>query len=166
MTRWYVAHTQANCEAKAGWHLRNQGFRVYLPCHAKRRSHARRVELVPAPLFPRYLFIALDLEAARWRAIRSTVGISDLVCSGDRPAPVPPGVVEGIMAREDETGMIPVATAPSFDAGERVEICEGALGGLTGLFQCATDQERVVLLLELLGRQVRVTVPTATIKAA
>jgi transcriptional antiterminator RfaH len=166
MTNWYVAHTQANCEAKACWHLRNQGFAVYLPRYLKRRSHARRVELVPVPLFPRYLFLALDLAVARWRAIRSTVGISDLVCNGDRPAPVPPSVVEAIKAREDESGMVPMATAPCFRKGERVEILEGALGGLTGLFECATDQERIVLLLDLLGRQVRVTVPTATVKAA
>jgi transcriptional antiterminator RfaH len=165
MKRWYVAHTQPNAEAKAAWHLRNQGFAVYLPRHLKRRSHARRIEFVPTPLFPRYLFIALDLDTARWRAIRSTVGITDLVWNGDRPAPVPPSIVEGIMAREDEKGMIALP-APQFGKGEKVEIFEGALCGLTGLFECATDQERVVLLLDLLGRRIRVTVPTATIKAA
>src|SRR5216684_6191974 len=114
MMRWYVAHTQPLAETKACWHLRNQGFAVYLPRYLKRRSHARRVELVPVPLFPRYLFLALDLAVARWRAIRSTVGISDLVCNGDRPAPVPPSVVEAIKAREDESGMVPMATTPCF----------------------------------------------------
>jgi transcriptional antiterminator RfaH len=166
MTRWYAVHTQLNAEAKASWHLRNQGFTVYLPRRLKRRSHARRVELVATPLFPRYLFIALDLAAMRWRAIRSTVGVADLVRNGETPAAVPLGIVEEIMAREDEHGIIPLPAAPKPARGERVEIFDSALSGITGIFESATDQERVVVLLDLLGRQVRATLPIAAIKAA
>jgi transcriptional antiterminator RfaH len=63
--RWYVVHAQPNAEAKVVSHLRNQGFRPYLPRYRKRRRHARRVEDVAAPLFPRYLFVSLDVEAER-----------------------------------------------------------------------------------------------------
>ena len=80
--RWYVAHTQPGSEAKASWHLRNQDFAVYLPRSLKRRRHARRLDWVAAPLFPRYLFIGMELATARWRAIRSTIGIAGLVCHG------------------------------------------------------------------------------------
>jgi transcriptional antiterminator RfaH len=166
MNLWYVVHTQPSAEAKASWHLRNQGFEIYLPRHQKRRRHARRVELVAAPLFPRYLFLAMDLATARWRAVRSTVGVSGLVMHGERPAAAPAGVVEAIKAREDGKGFIPIPLEPEFSKGEKVIILGGALGGLTGLFECATDEERVVLLLDLLGRQLRVAVPIATIKAA
>src|SRR5262245_29828364 len=114
MQRWYVAHTQANGEAKAAWHLRKQGFAVYVPRYRKRRSHARRVDFVPAPLFPRYLFVGFDPDVARWRAIRSTIGVSELVTNGERPAAVPEGIVEAIMAREDETGLVVVAPVISF----------------------------------------------------
>jgi transcriptional antiterminator RfaH len=166
MIRWYAVHAQVNAEAKACLHLRNQGFGTYLPRYMRRRSHARRVELVPTPLFPRYLFVEFDREVVRWRAIRSTVGVSGLVTHGDVPTPVPVGIVEGIMAREDEHGMVPVASTQRFAPGDKVEILDGALEGLTALFEGTTDQQRVILLLDLLGRQVRVTVPTATIRAA
>ena len=55
--QWYVAQTQANAENKAVAHLARQGFATYLPRYLKRRSHARRVDVVAAPLFPRYLFV-------------------------------------------------------------------------------------------------------------
>jgi transcriptional antiterminator RfaH len=165
MMRWYVAHTQPASEAKAGWHLQNQGFAVYLPRYLKRRRHARRIDWVPAPLFPRYLFIGMDLAAARWRAIRSTIGIAGLVCQGDRPTPVPEGIVEAIQAREDDRGVVALPAAPLFDKGDRVHIAEGALRGLSGLFEGIADEARVIILLDLLGRQLRVHVPLETVQA-
>jgi transcriptional antiterminator RfaH len=165
MMRWYVGHTQPQAETKASWHLRNQDFAVYLPRYLKRRRHARRIDWVPTPLFPRYLFIGMDLAVARWRAIRSTVGIAGLVCHGDRPTPVPEGIVEAIQAREDDKGVVALPAAPLFDKGDRVHITEGALRGLNGLFEGATDEERVIILLDLLGRQVRVRVPLETVQA-
>lgn len=165
MMRWYVAHTQAHSEAKAGRHLRNQDFAVYLPLYLKRRRHARRIDWVPTPLFPRYLFVGMDLETTRWRAIRSTVGIAGLVCHGDRPTPVPEGVVEAIQAREDDKGVVALQAAPLFSKGDHVHITEGALRGLSGLFEDTTDEERAIILLDLLGRQVRVQVPLETVQA-
>lgn len=165
MMRWYVVHTQPQAEARAAWHLDNQGFAVYLPRYAKRRRHARRIDWVPTPLFPRYLFVGMDLAVARWRAIRSTVGVADLICHGDRPTPVPDGIVETIRAREDDGGVVKLPAAPLFDKGEPVCITEGALRGLTGLFESTTDEERVIVLLDLLGRQVRVRVPLETVQA-
>lgn len=166
MDRWYVVHTQPHAEAKALSHLRNQGFRPYLPRIAKRRRHARKVEEIAAPLFPRYLFVRLDLAAEQWRAIRSTVGVADLVIHGDAPAPVPNGVVEAIRAREDERGLVVLGSAADFRRGDRVTIAEGALEGCVGLFEAATDDERVVVLLELLGREVRVRVPPTALRAS
>src|SRR5260221_4478322 len=140
MMRWYVAHTQPLAEGKASWHLRNQDFAVYLPRYLKRRLHARRIDWVPTPLFPRYLFIGMDLAVARWRAIRSTIGIAGLVCHGDPPTPVPAGIVEAIQAREDDKGVVVLPVAPIFGKGDRVQITEGALRGLSGLFEGATDE--------------------------
>jgi len=162
--RWYVAHTQPQAEVKAAGHLRNQGFETYLPRYLKRRSHARRIDHVPAPLFTRYLFIAIDLETERWRAVRSTVGVHDLVLNGDLPAPVPRGIVEDIKSREDARGYIRLLPRLALAQGDRVEVTDGPLCGASGLFECAADEERVVVLLDLLGRQVRTCVPLETVR--
>jgi transcriptional antiterminator RfaH len=165
MERWYVVHAQPNAEAKALSHLRNQGFRPYLPRYAKRRRHARRSEEVPAPLFPRYLFVRLDLGAERWRAVRSTIGVAGLVSHGETPAPVPDGIVEAIKAREDARGLVVLQPAFDLSNGDRVTITEGALEGCCGLFEGLSDDQRVVVLLDLLGREVRVRVPPAALRA-
>ncbi len=63
MKRWYVVHTHTRGERLAMVNLRRQGLDTYLPQYLKRRRHARRTEWIPAPLFPRYLFVAMDYSA-------------------------------------------------------------------------------------------------------
>ena len=165
MNRWYVAHTHPRSEMKALAHLRRQGFFAYLPQYLKRRRHARRTEAVRAPLFPGYLFVRMDIDRMLWRAIRSTVGIRHLICNGESPVAVPEGVVEDIRAREDETGVVPVREPAPFQPGESVHVTRGVLRDQVGLFECASDEERVVVLLTLLGRQLRVRLPVDAVRA-
>lgn len=163
MNRWYVAQTHRRDEEKAAWHLRRQKFSVYLPRYLTRRRHARRVDWVKAPLFPRYLFIEMDSEHTQWRCINSTFGVSRLVCNGDRPAPVPEGIVEDIVARSDKRGLVRLDRMRPFSQGQKVQIMFGALTERVGMFECLTDEDRVVLLLDMLGRQVRIKLPLETI---
>ena len=163
MTRWYVVHTQPKGEKLACDNLVRQGFPVFLPQYMRRRHHARKIDFVRSPLFPRYLFVAIDLERAPWRAIASTVGVSHLVCRGDRPAAVPDGIVEGIQARADSHGLVSLASPIPYRYGEAVNVIDGIFADQTGFFECVVDADRVVLLLNLLGRQVRVKVPLESV---
>lgn len=165
-SRWYVVHTQPNAEARALTNLARQGFRTYLPRYRARRRHARRVDIVGRPLFPRYVFVAIDLAQQRWRAIQSTFGVSHIVCNGDRPSPVPTDVIDAIRAREDAHGWVLLGTAADLAAGTSVRILEGAFADHLGLYEGITDDSRVAILLELLGRQVRVHLPSESVVAA
>ena len=163
--RWYVASTHSRAESRALWHLRNQGYRGYLPSYRKRRTHARRTELVRAPLFPGYIFIAVDIAETSWHPIRSTMGIRHLICHGNAPVPVPKGVVEDIMAREDKDGIVSAPSLPPFANDEPVKVTAGPFLGQVGLFECVSDDQRIVILLEMLGRQIRVPLPLHSVRA-
>ena len=91
--------------------------------------------------------------------------VRDLVCNGNQPTPVPDGIVEEIQHRQSDDGFVVVKPASHFKKGESVHIVAGALADHIGLFDSATDEERVVLLLELLGREVKVEVPLETVSA-
>jgi transcriptional antiterminator RfaH len=164
--RWFVAHTHPHAEAKATAHLDRQGFEIYFPRYLKRRRHARRIETVAAPLFPRYLFVAIDLGVQRWRSIYSTVGVSRLVCNGDDPTPVPDGIVEALKKREDAEGFIKLDLRPPFRAGDKIRVMEGAFSSCLGLFEGMAERERVAILLDLLGRKVRVVLDADLVAAA
>ena len=165
MIEWFVAHTRAKAETVAATNLARQGFAVYCPRYRKRWRHARREEMRAAPLFPRYIFVGMDIARARWRAISSTVGVSHLVGAADRPAPVATAIIDEIRAREDETGWVNLAPEIPFAPGDTVRVTTGALCDQLGLFEGVTDDERVTVLLDLLGREVRAKLPIETVAA-
>jgi len=155
-SQWYVVHTRPRAESRAVLNLDRQGFTCYLPRYLKSRRHARRVETVAAPLFPRYLFVALDLAAQRWWSIRSTFGVVDLVHNGVQPASIPSGIIQALKAREDEHGFVGLPRRTRFVPGDTVRIIDGVFSACFGLFEGMADRERVAVLLDLLGRKVRV----------
>jgi transcriptional antiterminator RfaH len=165
-SKWYVVQTQANAENKAVANLGRQGFTTYLPRYLKRRRHARRVDTVAAPLFPRYLFVKIDTGAQRWRSIFSTIGVSRLVCNGDAPVPVPDAVIDAIQSRENGSGYVPFDDRPKFGAGDQVRVLEGAYYDCLGIYAGMPDRDRVEILLDLLGRKVRVLLGAEAIAAA
>jgi transcriptional antiterminator RfaH len=164
--RWFVAHTQPHAEAKATSHLSRQGFETYFPRYLKRRRHARRVDIIAAPLFPRYLFVAVDIAAQRWRSIYSTVGVARLVCTGDDPTAVPDGIVEALKSREDADGFIKLDYRQPFRAGDKIRVLDGAFASCLGLFEGMAERERIAILLDLLGRKVRVVLDADLVAAA
>jgi len=166
MKRWHVVYTQPRNEALAFEHLGRQGFEVFLPRYLKRRSHARVVSEVPAPLFPRYLFAAFDVSEPGWRVIRSTRGGVDLLRSGDGLAWVPEIVVEQLRRRCDKQGFVVLARHLGLGRGQRIRIDSGAFAACDAIFEAHTDGDRVKVLLSLLGREVIVDVPIAAVVPA
>jgi transcriptional antiterminator RfaH len=165
-TRWYVVQTQVNAEAKAAQNLQRQGYEIYLPRYLKRRRHARKVDLTAKPLFPRYMFVAIDMATQRWRSIQSTFGVSHMVCNGDDPAAIPEGVVAALKAREDDKGFVKMDVKPAFAPGDKVRVLAGAFMDSAGLFSGLADHDRVSILLDMLGRKVRVLLDADMVAAA
>lgn len=166
MKRWYVVHTQTNKETRAAFHLQRQGFEVYLPRYIRIISHARSSKQVVRPLFQRYLFVRLNADAERWRCINGTFGVSYLLTNGETPAPAPKGVVETIQQKEDGQGLIRMLP-PVYAVGQKLEVMQGPLAMTDVFFQKFTDNnKRVLVLLEMLGRKIQISMPTSTVVAA
>ncbi len=166
MTAWFAVYTRARAEALAQEHLRRQGYEVYLPSHMKRRRHARRTDFVRAPLFPRYLFVAIDRLHQRWRPIISTAGVCDLVRRGDLPAQLPTGLVEELRARQRGGGFDHGAQVRKIKPGDPVRIGAGPFVDLVGRFHGMASDERVFVLLNLLGRTVKAQLSSTAVDPA
>jgi transcriptional antiterminator RfaH len=162
-----VVHSQPNNELRAAEYIERQGFACYVPCYLKKRRHARRVETVRAPFFPRYFFVQIDVMTQRWRSINSTMGVSRLVSRGLMPTPVMPSVIEALRQSEGDDGLISVSpTVARFRTGDAVRVIEGAFDACRGLFEARKENERVAVLLDLLGRKVRVVLDAGAVEAA
>jgi transcriptional antiterminator RfaH len=159
MEKWYVIYTRPREEQVAEENLMRQGFETYWPRYRKRLTHARKVQEVPASLFPRYLFARFSLADAAWRVIRSTRGVAGLVSQGVDPTPVSQRLIDDIRSRENSEGYVVLGRQIELQKGQRIQLASDAFKGVDVIFEAAKDSERVVALLGLLGREFRVCIP-------
>lgn len=150
--RWFAVQCQPNRENAAAAHLRRQHYAVFLPRQRRTIRHARRMETVLRPFFPGYLFVQLNPDTACWRPINSTFGVAHLVMAGERPAPAPAGIIEGLRALFDDAEIYD--GAPSLVAGQRVRVVSGPFADLCGELVRLDAHTRVRVLLDVLGGSV------------
>jgi transcriptional antiterminator RfaH len=165
MISWYAVYTRPQAEAKALENLLRQGYAAYLPRYRTEISHARCRQTVLRPVFPRYLFAGVDRAGRRWRPILSTAGVSDLVRAGDEPMPVAFEIIEALREQESAGVFDRLARRRSLRLGELVRITAGAFEDMIGRLVELRDQDRVVVLLEVLGRTVRTQLEMASVES-
>ena len=134
-----------------------------MPRIRKTIRHARRLTTVQAPAFPRYLFVALDLERDRWLSIGSTVGVSYLVSCNERPVPVPVGIVESLIGHSNNDL---ARLDANLSVGENVRILSGPFADFVGKLERLDDAGRVCVLLELMGTAVPVAIHRSVLAPA
>jgi transcriptional antiterminator RfaH len=152
--RWFLVHTQPRSERRAELHLGAQRFRTHFPTIQKTIRHARQLRTIRAPLFPRYIFLILDLGRDPWLSVQSTVGVSSLFTCDDRPVPVPGGVVESLIENTDEANL--TLFTSGLAPGQSVRILFGPFASLVGTLERLDDAGRVRVLLEMMGTAVPV----------
>ena len=162
--RWFLVHTLPRSEKQAQMHLTWQGFSTHVPVVLKTVRHARQLRTVRAPMFPRYLFVILDLGRDRWLSIRSTVGVSSLFTCGDRPVPVPAGIVEALIERTDESNL--TRLDDGLATGQPVRILTGPFADLVGTLERLDEAGRVRVLLDMMGTVVPVALHRSALSPA
>jgi transcriptional antiterminator RfaH len=158
--RWYLILSKPAREPLAQLNLERQGYAVYYP----RLVHPLRIRGRWAqrvvPLFPRYMFVHLEVGKQPLAPVQSTAGVATAVRFGCDYAVVPDEVVDQLRARADPaTGLHRLGDpARPFTPGSKVRIVAGAFDGLEGVFQRAIGAERVIILLRVLGQDTPVSV--------
>ncbi len=156
--KWYAAYTHPKKERWARTNLWELGFEVYLPEYLKVRRHARRTDEVARPLFPRYLFVAASAENALPPNLAGTArGVVDLVRMGRALPSVPDALIREIRLREADDGLVRLGRQP-LRKGQAVRVASGPMSDHVGIFECRDDNQRIVMLFSMLGREVRVRV--------
>lgn len=158
---WYLAQLKPNSLAIARRNLERQNFPVFVPQRVETRRAGARFRTGPFPLFPGYLFVALDPDEPGWRAINSTVGVTRLVAFGAKPAAVPPGLVEQLaLSCDGEDVLLPLQP---LQPGETVRLTEGPFAGLIAEVESTDADRRVWVLIEAMGQCAKLKVERSAI---
>jgi transcriptional antiterminator RfaH len=155
---WFAVYCKPRQELIAQENLERQGFHSYLPRLQVRRHRRGKWADAIEVLFPRYIFIRVDPARSSIAPVRSTRGVVGLVNFGGQPAIVADEVMEMVLRHEDAESGLRRDDRPQFSAGEPVRLVEGPLAGMEGVFSQEDGEQRVMVLLELLGKANRVAV--------
>ena len=151
---WVLAQVKPGGFDLARRNLERQGFETFMPMQMVTGRRATRFQSKLRPLFPGYLFVATDGDAAAWRPLNSTYGVARLVrFDAHRPARIPAAFIDGLKARTDAAGVL--HSVRDLTPGDQVRVVQGPFANTLGRILAAPDRDRVVILLELMGQEVR-----------
>lgn len=160
---WFLAQIKPNARKIAERNLARQRFETFLPLIEQTDRHSGRFVQTHKPLFPGYIFVRFDPAKGAWRSINSTQGITKLVSFGQAPAPVPDDLVAQLRARCDQDGV--VTPMPDLTVGDKVTVTQGPFAAFMAEILQVDEDQRVWLLIDLMGRQTRVAVRRQDIRS-
>lgn len=162
---WFAVMTKPRAEAEAHLCLTRQGFETLFPRIRRTVRAASGMVIRTESLFPRYVFIHSDPSLQSLAPVRSTRGVTTIVRFGGEPACVPDTVIDQIRSRIDvHDGFVRLAV-PELAPGTKVRINEGPFSGLDAIFASAYGEDRVRLLLTMLGSEREVVLPRSILGA-
>lgn len=160
---WFLAQIKPNSHAIAARNLARQRFATFLPMHEETRRARGRFVTQLRPLFPGYIFVALDLAQGGWQKVNSTQGVTRLVSLGKAPTPVPHALVDQLMLRCDSDGKLQPSAA--FSPGDRVALTGGPFADFVATVESIAPDRRVYVLLDLMGAATRVAISAAHLQS-
>jgi transcription elongation factor/antiterminator RfaH len=159
--RWYAIQTKGNKEKDVAKRLTDLKLEIFLPWLRDRRRIGSKYQWVLVPLFPGYLFCRLDIVVSG-KAARYSPGVKDFLKFGNEITEISDDIIVALQERcpHGVAAIDPV----SLTAGDGVRINEGPFAGLEAIFEKKMKgSERVAVLLEILGRQTRLVLPSVTV---
>lgn len=176
--RWTVMHTGPKQEFAAVGDLKRDGYAAYCPVITRwvRQGHKRTIKHIP--LFPRYIFVGIKPGAVR--SLNACKWGKTLALSSDDLPLVAADIVLGLSDHqaagvwdEAKSEAIRVAEATRirrarehYKPGDTVMVSNDAFEGFGAQVVRAGDDERVQLLMSILGRETIVHVTLDDIKPA
>ncbi|MCD6517185.1 MAG: hypothetical protein J7L72_07185 [Candidatus Aminicenantes bacterium] len=156
MKDWFVLNTKPKKEFQVERLFQEGGFEVYNPKYKQEKKIL--------PFFSGYEFLYFDYPD-QYKKVKYTRGVKRIVGNKEGPIPVSETIIEEIRKREingfielDKYGSEP-------EVGDEVQIMEGPMKGLKGIFKKGLNpKERALVLMNYVSYQGHVIIEKKKLK--
>jgi transcriptional antiterminator RfaH len=161
---WFLVRTEMRRENTANERLSSQGYQIYFPRISRRvRRQGKRIRQI-FPLFPQYLFLQLLTGEQSIAPVRSTKGVLGIVKFGASYAIVPDRIVSLLQKKaHPETGLYHIEERRLWP-NKPIRVNGGTFDGLEGIFLRDCGEDRVLILLSVLGQSTPVKIPETQVE--
>jgi transcription antitermination factor NusG len=152
---WYAVWTKSHCERLVLDQLSAKGFSTFLPELGVWSKRQGRMHVVPAPMFPGYLFVRDSMDKHAYIEMLKVRGVVRILEDGwNRLTPIADQEVESV--ERVMQARVPVFRH-ALHEGDRVRVKDGPLAGVEGVFlQDKPGTGRLIVSVGLLGRGIAV----------
>jgi transcriptional antiterminator RfaH len=161
---WYAIWTRSHCERLVLDQLSAKGFTAFLPEIGVWSKRQGRMHVVPAPMFPGYLFVHQAMDKHAYIEMQKVRGLVRILEDGwTRLTPIPDHEVAAV-ERVQQAGL-PMFSHGALHQGDHVRVKDGPLAGVEGIFvEDDPGTGRLVVSVGLLGRGVAVEIDGTSVE--
>ena len=153
---WIVARNKPNQDKIALTNLKQQNFEVYQPTFKTMSRIRNKFKEIIKPVFPGYIFIAINLEKNNWHKINNTRGISSVIFFGNELPLIRYELIKELKHNLSHNN--DPKTVDQLKIGMNAEITKGPFAQLIGKIEEIDTDQRIWILLDVLGTQTRVSI--------
>lgn len=162
--KWYIVHTQPNCENKAQAALQErikqmnmEDFfgQILVPSESVIETVKGQKRETVKKFYPGYIFVQMEMNEKAFALVRNTTKISGFL-GGKNPTPVTEKTISQVNQHMQE-GMQKTKIKISYETGEMVKINEGPFATFSGIIdEVKPDKQKVKVKVTIFGRSTSV----------
>ena len=159
MESWYLVMCKPRQEERAKANLNNQGIEAFYPILTTEKLVKGRRTVKQVALFPNYLFVYLDSKSGPFSAVKNTRGIGGFVTYGANYQVVPLAIIEYLNNHKSHTveSQLP-------KQGDAVSVNNNSFKNIDAIYKEPDGDMRSILLINLLNKQVEMSVDNTDIE--
>ena len=162
MKQWYLIQFKSNSYRLAERNLIRQGFPTFLPLLETTKREKAKFTNDIRPLFPGYMFVAIDLNNDIWHKINNTVGVSRVLSLEGKPKAISQDFITGLMSRCNGQGLLIGTKTPVI--GDSVKLLKGAFAEFIATVETIDSNKRIWVMIDLMGRSTRLEIGAENLK--
>jgi len=161
MKNWYVVHTQTGLEDKVRSVLETRTVsagmndliaKIVIPTEQISEIRSGKKRVSERRFFPGYVLVEMELNDASYSFIKNIPGVTGFLGAGKKPIPLPPGEVDNILKRTEETKLKP-SPKTIFEKGEQIRVKEGPFMNFNGTIDdIHPDKGKLKVSISIFGR--------------
>lgn len=111
--------------------LRDLISKIVIPTEQISEVRSGKKRVSERRFFPGYLLVEMELDEYTYSFVKNIPGVTGFLGAGKKPIPLPPGEVENILKKTEETKLKP-SPKTIFEKGEQIRVKEGPFMNFNG----------------------------------
>lgn len=164
MNKWFLVYCKPQQDSRAEENLLRQGYNVFRPMiNVVKPKIGSRSLIKSESLFPRYLFINVDVDSQSISPVFSTFGVSSFVRFGNQYATASDELIDEIKQNAEQQIVIS-NSQNTLKHGDEIYVHGNGFDQVKAIYCSPCGNQRALILMNIMGRESKLQIATDYIR--